>query len=290
MKSRPIGILEDIENNPDLVAGRKYNGYSELLVVKGGRIRLFNQSGSEQTDNVPHITGVVVPKGIDLVLAGEGIAPSDKVGDAKSIFGSGPVHSINWQERNGKARLIAVNITRYRGEDLLHIPFGERLTVLDDAVCQLMELGVQGLHSETLHKVGKSVLFRNVVAIGGEGVVIKQLSGFERDWYKVKKVKSWDAVIMGFTKAQYGKTGKFAGLIGAVRYGFYDCNGNLKETGRCSGMKDIQRIAFSSAQESYIGRVIEIKGQELGNRGGIIFPRFIRMRDDKLPTDCLLPQ
>lgn len=286
MKSMPIGILEDIENNPDLVAGRKYNGFSELLVVKDGRIRLFNQSGSEQTDNVPHLTGVVVPKGMDLTLTGEGIAPSDKVGDAKSIFGSGPVHSINWQKNNGRARLIAVNITRYLGEDLAHIPFGERLTVLDDAVCQLIDLGVRGLHSETLHKVGKSVLFQNVLAVGGEGVVIKQLSGFERDWYKVKKFKSWDAVIMGFTQGQ----GKYKDVIGAIRYGFYDPNGNLRETGRCSGMTDAERAMFASSPEVYIGRVVEIKGQELGSRGGIIFPRFVRIRNDKFSIDCLLPK
>lgn len=286
MKSMPIEILKDIESNSDLVAGRKYNGFSELLVAKGGRIRLFNQSGSEQTNNVPHLTSVAVPKGMDLILAGEGIAPSDKVGDAKSIFGSGSAHSINWQANNGKAKLIVVNITRYLGEDLTHIPFGERLTVLDDAVCQLIELGVCELYLETLHKTGKSTLFQNVVEIGGEGVVIKQLSGFERDWYKVKKVKSWDAVIMGFTQGQ----GKYKGIIGAIRYGFYDLNGNLRETGRCSGMMDIERAMFAGSPEVFIGRVIEVKGQELGNRGGIIFPRFVRIRDDKLPTDCLLPK
>lgn len=288
MKAMPASILKNIENNPDLVVGRKFNGYSERLVVAGGVVRIFNRSGTEQTENVPHITSHD-PGNLDLILVGEGHAPSGRVEDAKSIFGSGPVHSLAWQRRNGLARFTAVNVTRYGGEDLSHIPFGERLEVLYRAVALVREFGAENVNIETLIAHNKDVYFDEILAAGGEGVVVKSLSGFEKDWFKVKRVKTWDAVIVGFTAAREGKTGKFRGLIGAIRYGFYDYSGNLRETGKCSGMTNEQRIAFSTAQESYIGRVIEIRGQELGNRGGIVFPRFVRIRDDKLPTDCLLP-
>ena len=289
MKSKLIRVLKDIENDPDLVVGKKYNGFSERLVISNGVIRMFNKSGTEQTDNVPHITKVLVPKSMDLILAGEGYAPSGRVEDAKSIFGSGSAHSLAWQEKNGLARFTVVNITRWNGEDLTHIPFGERLDVLRISIINLQEYGAENVYHEDLRPYGKKRLFDDIIASGGEGVVVKSLKGLEKDWFKVKRVKTWDVVIIGFTEAREGKTGKFKGLIGAIRYGGYDSSGNLRVVGKCSGMVDEQRVAFSVAQESYIGRVIEVKGQELGNRGAIVFPRFVRLRDDKLPTDCLLP-
>jgi len=289
MKAKPISVLEDIENDNDLVVGKKYNGYSERLVVKGGTVRLFNRSGSEQTENVPHITKVAVPSSLDLVIAGEGWAPSGRLEDAKSIFGSYPAHALKVQSEKGLALFTTVNITRYAGEDLTHIPFGERLEALITAHQELVAAGAKNIFAEVLYHRWKKGLFDKIVSEGGEGVVIKSLKGFEKDWFKVKRVHTWDAVIMGFTKAEYGKTGKFAGLIGAIRYGFYNSDGRLVEVGKCSGMIDEQRAAFSAAQESFIGRVIEIRGQELGNRGAIVFPRFVRIRDDKLPTECLMP-
>lgn len=290
MKAKPISILQDIENDDNLVVGQKYNGFSERLVIKGGTVRLFNRSGSEQTDNVPHITKIVAPKSLDLILWGEGCAPSGRLEDAKSIFGSGAEHARAWQERFGHASFTAVSIARWNGEDLLHIPFGERLSSLGEAIIVLRELGVENLSREILFAKGKKEYFNVVTAFGGEGVVVKNLRGFEKDWFKVKVTHTWDAVILGFTKAEYGKTGKFAGLIGAIRYGFYNHSGKLVEIGKCSGMLDKQRLAFSTTQESYIGRVIEIRGQEIGNRGAIIFPRFIRIRNDKLPEECIIPQ
>jgi len=283
MKTMPISILDDIEDTPDLVVGQKYNGFSELLVVRDGTVRLFNRSGSEQTDNVPHITGIVIPKSMDLILPGEGYAPSGRVEDAKSIFGSGLVHSLDWQNRNGKALFTAVNITRWKGESLLHVPFGERLVPLHEAIHLLTLCGMQRIAAEPLYRRGKREVFDSIISRGGEGVVVKKLSGFEKDWFKVKRVKTWDVVIMGFTQGK----GKYEGVIGAIRYGFYNCNGLLQEVGKCSGMTDLERALFASTPGTYIGRVIEVKGQELGNKGGIVFPRFVRLRDDKSPIDCI---
>lgn len=288
MKAKPISILQDIENDEDLVVGKKYNGYSERLVAKDGIIRLFNRSGSEQTENVLHITKIEISKSIDLIITGEGYAPSGRAEDAKSIFGSYPEHALKVQGEKGLAYFAAVNIIRYDGEDLSHIPFGERLGALSNVVAYLRGIGLMYIHKEFLRHDLKKQYFDTIIAEGGEGVVVKSLKGFEKDWFKVKRIHTWDAVIMGYTEAQYGKTGKFAGLIGAIRYGFYDYDGNLKEVGKCSGMTDEQRIAFSTSHERYIGKVTEIKGQEIGNRGAIVFPRFVRLRPDKLPTECVV--
>ncbi len=289
MNAKPIAILSDIEHNIDLVAGQKINGYNEILDIKGGVIRIFNKSGTEQTENVPHITKMVISPTIDIRLQGEGYAPSGRVEDAKSIFGSGPAHSLAWQDVNGRALYTAVNILRYKGEDLTLIPFGERLSTLRTSIQLLNSLGMP-ITQEVLHPGFKHQFFNQVLAVGGEGVVIKSLRGYESDWFKVKRVHSWDVVIMGFTEAKEGKTGKFKGQIGAIVFGCYDDNGKLVEVGRSSGMDNEQRLDFTNNRESYLGKVVEVKGDGIGNNGGIVFPRFVRMREDKLATTCLMPK
>ena len=289
MNAKPISILQDIEDNIDLVAGQKINGYNEDIVIKGGIIRIFNQSGTEQTENVPHITKIPVSPLLDIVLGGEGYAPSGRVEDAKSIFGSGSVHSLAWQAVHGRALYTAVNIKRFKGEDLTQIPFGERLTLLRTTVQMLNSLGMP-ITQEVLHPHFKHQLFSQVLLAGGEGVVIKSLRGYENDWFKVKRIKTWDVVIMGFTEAKEGKTGKFKGQIGAIVFGCYNNDGKLIEVGRSSGMDNAQRRDFTDHRESYIGKVVEVKGDGIGNGGGIVFPRFVRMREDKLATTCFLPR
>ena len=288
MKQKPISILGDIETDHNLQVGEKFNGFSEILVIKNGEIRLFNKSGSEQTELVPHITKVSVPNNIDVVLPGEGWANSKRIEDAKKIYGCTiPKSSWDNQTKVGKGRFTAVNITKWNGEDIFHIPFSERAGLMRNIVDMLVKLGLP-IESEQLHMGFKKQWFDYVLEQGGEGVVVKKMNGFEKDWFKVKRIKTYDVVIMGFTEANFGKTGKFAGLIGAIRYGAYDDDGNLKFIGESSGMKDDQRIAFSAARESYIGRVIEVHGDGVGNGGAIVFPRFVRIRDDKPATLCLV--
>lgn len=283
MKAKDIDTLNFIEDNEDLVVGRKYNGFSETLIVSDGEVRLFNRSGTEQTFNVPHITGIEVPVSLDLIIQCEGVSVNDTVSDAKSIFGSGYDYAISWQCNHGFARLIAFDIERYDGSVLTSLPFVNRLDCLEEAIATLHSLGMDCIWQEILHTNRKMEFYNQIVANGGEGVVVKSLRGSTKNWFKVKKVQSWDAVIMSFTDGK----GKYADTIGAIVYGFYiDCV--LTETGRCSGMTDDERYMFSSSPESFIGRVIELRGQEIGNKGGIVFPRFLRLRDDKIASSCIL--
>jgi len=285
MKALPISILKDIENDSNWVIGRKFDGFSELLTVESGVVRLFNKSGKEHTLNVPSLTAkkLSIP---DFKIQAEGIGPQDGINSAKSILGSKPERAIEYQREHGPLQLICHNLISYRGKDLACIPFGEKQRLLLELVMALkLGRGLENIYGETLYTKGKYDFFQRVVANGGEGVVVKKLSGFEKDWFKVKRIHTWDVVITGFTEAN---PGKFEGLIGAIRYGAFDDNGNLVEVGKTSGMVDDQRIAFSTAREFYIGRVIEIEGQEIGSHGRVRFPRFYRLREDKLATECLL--
>ena len=287
MDSKPISFLSNIENNIDLVVVEKFNGFSEYINIdSNGKLHLFSRTGNEHTRA---LSGeIVIPELAGTVLLAEGIAPSKRIEDAKSIFGSGSDYSNNWQNTYGRAIFVVHDLHRLTGHSYLNLSFHTRRQDILEIVEILNSYGLNA-RTETLVTKDKEQFFYHIVESGGEGVVVKKLSGSAEDWFKIKNLSTWDTVVIGFTEANYGKTGKFAGLIGAIRYGFW--NGEtVVEAGKCSGMTDAQRVWFTEHQPDTVGKVIEVKGQELGKGGGIVFPRFVRVRDDKMPKDCTIEQ
>lgn len=59
------------------------------------------------------------------------------------------------------------------------------------------------------------------------------------------------------------------------------------EVGECSGFDEETRIMFSEDPESWEGKVIEIKANEIfKDTGKLRHPRYLRVREDKAPSDC----
>ncbi len=283
-------LLDKVEHDDDFAVGEKYDGFRELLYIEDdGSIRLFNQSGTEQTANVPGIAGITILERslYGTVLDGEGISPSGRIESTKSIFGSSPEYAIKWQEQHGNARYKVFDILSYGKVEIVKRTLRERRLLLFDVILTLKANGIKDIDMEFLVTTNKRKFFEKIVAEGGEGVMVKDLNSQYHPglrstaWTKVKRIDSWDTVIVGFTEGK----GKYEGVIGAIRYGFM-VNGVLMEAGKSSGMTDAYRAMFASDPAFYIGRVAEIEGQEIGKNGAIRFPRFLRLRDDKLPEEC----
>lgn len=282
MKALPIDYLKDIENDVNLVVGRKWDGFSEIITIRNGEIRLFNKSGREHTANVPSLTlkRISAP---DCDIQAEGVGPDGRINSSKSILGSHPEHAIEFQRKHGPLKLVCHNLSRLRSESLEQVRFGEKIPFLAGLIEELRGHGLTTLVRERLMGRGKYEYFKEIIAAGGEGVVIKNLKGFDADMAKVKRVRTWDVVIVGFTTGR----GKYSEVVGAIKYGAFK-EGKLVEIGKCSGMTDEERIMFATAPQSYLGHVIELKGQEVGSGGRIRFPAFQRIREDKLPEECLV--
>lgn len=59
--------------------------------------------------------------------------------------------------------------------------------------------------------------------------------------------------------------------------------------GECSGFDEETRETFSENRNNYIGKVVEIKANEIFNETGKLrHPRFLRVREDKNAKDCTL--
>jgi len=199
----------------------------------------------------------------------------------------------------GKLRWCVFDILYYMGRDLRHLPLAERRKWLIEAVGVLGNPYVYLVPHITEDKRG---FLRNVLADGGEGVILKDLRAPRDDkahltWVKKKFELFADVIIIGFQPPkQFSKkvTGEVSetkfwkqGLIGAVEFGQYK-DGVIWPCGTMAGMTDKLRQDLTDHQTQYMGRVVEVKANGREHKTmAFQHPRWKRLRDDKRPEDCI---
>jgi hypothetical protein len=138
--------------------------------------------------------------------------------------------------------------------------------------------------NETLHKKGFLVpavlgIFHNpTLAFLDQKARELKIEGFvlkASDWYKFKVENTCDLKVTGIKLGE----GKYTGHCGALLCS--DKNGEVASVG---GMTDEIRFKISYFD---IGRIVEVKYQEIGSQGRLRHPRFVRWRDDKKKPDDL---
>jgi len=115
------------------------------------------------------------------------------------------------------------------------------------------------------------------VAEGFEGAMIKYLEEPYRlgRGYEVMKMKEFHDVDLPIKSLEEG-TGKHAGKLGSVTVSF---NGVDVRVG--SGFSDDLREKIWQDRESFIGRTVEVRYQEVTPDGSLRFPTFVCFRNDK---------
>lgn len=277
-------------SNPSYVAQEKLDGMRAVVHVAKSGLRIFSRSAGvkdptrplEKTSSLPHLAKLTFPDLIGTVLDGEILIPGK---DSAEIAGS--IHRKNGN--NGLVKLFVFDILRFCGRDLTNKTLAERLPLL--LTTKLMMQGTDDVRflpfATTLEQ--KEKLYQSVFKNGGEGIVLKNLTGTylqggrpANNWFKFKKSREFDVVCIGFTKG----AGKYNNRIGALVFGQY-VNGQLTELGQASGMSDAIRNQMSDHPEKFIGKVLTIRGMERLKSGAIRHPRYIGIRIDKNPKDCI---
>ena len=130
--------------------------------------------------------------------------------------------------------------------------------------------------------------YRNMIASGKEGAVLKNPTAIWRDGtskeqVKLKLVCDCDLRVVGFEKGE----GKFADTLGSLICQSED--GEL-QTG-VSGFSDKIRHEIWENKEKYIDTVVTVKFNDVmmktGEKASLFLPRFVEFRSDKTTADSL---
>ncbi|TXH11017.1 MAG: hypothetical protein E6R04_03480 [Spirochaetes bacterium] len=289
------------------IAEPKHDGTRCLAVrFAGESVRLFSRSGQDYTDHVPHLVNELnawMPSDEDAIVDGELAIISDTFdlggkrvpvtdfNKTMRVMGSGAEKARDRQKEFGKnITFIIYDIPQWNGRDLTGEHFTDRRKTLKHS----FTFGSEHLflNPQFTDPTRFGELFDTLVEHDVEGIIIKNATSlyvFEgrpnSTWFKVKAAVTMDMVVTGFTDG----TGKYEGMIGALEFGRYTDDG-VVYVGRCSGMTDALRKEMSDDRDSFIGRVVEIKSNELCGSKEYRSPRhpqFVCFRTDKLPEQCL---
>jgi ATP-dependent DNA ligase len=201
-----------------------------------------------------------------------------------SVMNASPEKAARAVARYGAPTFHVFDLLFFDGDDVR----GQALSVRREMLRQALDREIIACENYRLveQMPCDQASYDRVIAEGGEGGIIKLADGeYGREWFKVKRQKTLDVVVTGFTMAKPGKTGKYLGLIGAALVSVYTKNGLPLEVGRVSGMTDEIRVDMSLHRDKWIGSVIEIEAQEFAKER-LRHPRFLRARPDTDPSEC----
>src|SRR5438105_2068806 len=203
------------------------------------------------------------------------------------------------------AVLYVFDVLAFGGYDLRPLPLERRKALLEQIVP-----GVGPIKYLSHFEKDGEALYEQVVKLGLEGVVAKKADSPYRarrspNWLKIRADRTDDFVVVGFTRPKGSRSG-----FGALDLGAYE-NGKLVYAGRVGSgftaaqLKEVSAVlergvrpaaAFSGPVPQDPGHtwvepalVVEVRYKEWTDEGLLRQPVFLRFRDDKPPTECVLP-
>lgn len=132
-------------------------------------------------------------------------------------------------------------------------------------------------------------LAKRLMDEGIEGVMLKRLASTYQpgkrswDWLKHKRVITYDVVLIDMEGECTSEDHKTRGWKN-IRYGYADRKGSFVVAG------SLGVTGLPTDLSPMLGKVAEIKGYARGKNGAIRHPKYIKMREDKLPEECTLDE
>lgn len=280
----------------------KYDGERQIIHILEDRNYMTGRRPSDVTGRlpekslyVPHITGFRISSLFGTIIDGELIHEDfDKL---RSIMGSGTAgRAIRLQKEYGKLKYIAYDILEYKGKDVKNEPFVRRRKLLESVIAEMHANGVPSEYimlAKQFYPKNHDIkqVFEEIVAKGGEGLMRKNLFGIYKlcdgskksnTTQKLKKILTFDGIVTGY---EYGKGKYNKDKIAKLVFSQYK-DGKLVERGAFDGFTKETIEDMTANIEKYIGRVVEVKCNEVLKSGKLRHPKFNRWRDDKDPKQC----
>jgi bifunctional non-homologous end joining protein LigD len=287
----------------------KLDGYRIRAAREDGEARLVTRKGHDLAAAFPEIARALAALPYEgFILDGELVVPDDAGRPSFQRLQNRAKVSRALEVRRAAVETPAVlyvfDLVAFEGYDLRSLPLVKRKAILERVLPRVGPLK----YLEHFDKNGEA-LYEQVVQLGLEGIVAKRAdapyrAGRTDSWLKIRADRTGDFVVVGFTRPQGSRSG-----FGALDLGAYD-GGTLVYSGRVgSGFTAAQLKEVSAALERSVrpapafadpvpqdkghtwvepALVVEVRYKEWTDEGLLRQPVFIRFRDDKPLTECVI--
>jgi DNA ligase D-like protein (predicted ligase)/DNA ligase D-like protein (predicted 3'-phosphoesterase) len=295
-------------DDPSWVFEVKWDGIRAIAYV-GETLSVRSRNDQELLGKFPELEEL---KSLteDAVLDGEIVVMRDGSPDFRAAARRNKLTNpseIDEARAASPATYIVFDIMEKDGVNLIDRPLQKRLEILKAAVKQGRYVALSAPIKE--HGVD---YYEAAVRRGLEGVVAKRLSSTYQpgarssDWLKVKRVKSCDCVVFGYTPGEGGRADTFGALllglydegrpvyVGRVGTGFTDLDlRGIRNTldGLRTDTKWFMDLDIPEGSTWVKPRLVAQVGYQEATRDlRLRAPRFLGFRDDKPPELCNLAQ
>jgi DNA ligase D-like protein (predicted ligase)/DNA ligase D-like protein (predicted 3'-phosphoesterase) len=244
------------------------------------------------------------------VVDGEIVVMREGKPDFQALLKRGQAVSkgeIQRQANRAPATYVVFDILEKDGKPLTSLPLVERKKILADSLKE----GTNVLLSDFIEEKGEAY-FKSAIKKGLEGVVAKKKDSHYEEglrtgsWLKIKKLKTCDCVIFGYTRGTETREATF----GALLLGLYDKNGQPVYVGKVGTgfTQEMLRMLSDKFEKLKTDTapfkpetgdtvtwlepklVCEVAYQTVTGDIKLRMARFKRLRDDKPPKDCTIDQ
>jgi DNA ligase D-like protein (predicted ligase)/DNA ligase D-like protein (predicted 3'-phosphoesterase) len=301
-------VAADAFTDKDWIFEIKWDGFRAIAYVEAP-FSLRSRNGKELGSNFPELQELSRLSN-NIVVDGEIIIMREGVPDFQSLLERGQAVSpveIQRKSTMAPAVYIVFDILEKDGKSLVNLPLMERKQILKDSLHE----GSNVLLCDFIEERGKAY-FQLTLKKGLEGVVAKKKDSCYEEglrtgsWLKIKKLKTCDCVIFGYTRGEQSRAVTFGALV----LGLYDKQGKPVYVGKVgTGFSELTlRILSDKFEKIKIDvapfmaergdfviwlqpkLVCEVAYQVVTRDMRLRMARFKRLREDKPISDCTLDQ
>ena len=295
-------------SDKDWIFEIKWDGFRAIAYVEEP-YSLKSRNGKELKHNFPELEELNRLSS-NVVFDGEIVVMREGKPDFQTLLERGQAVSggdIQRQAKRVPAIYIVFDVLEKDGKPLTKLPLMERKKILNDSLRE----GANVLLSDFIEEKGEAY-YQLALDKGLEGVVAKKKDSHYEEglrtgsWLKIKKLRTCDCVIFGYTKGAESREKTF----GALLLGLYDKDGKPVYVGKVGTGFTQETLGILTDKFEKLKTTVAPFKPETGDVVTWLEPklvceviyqvvtrdiklrmaRFQRLREDKSPDECTLDQ
>lgn len=252
----------------------KLDGIRCIAIKEGACVTLYSRKG-HVISTMKSVEAALLRSNMDFVLDGELMGKSWNDSQA-AVFST-----VNLVDSSATFYNVfdAMTPSEWKAKQTKS-GYEERRAYVNEVVRSICHTQIRSVGGKMVKsEVALLEFYKEALMLGHEGIMIKDPRAhysFKRSKaiIKMKPHETWESAVIGWEHGD--ATGKWANGLGAFLI-------RIKEDGAVTkvggGYTDEMREQFmADGPDSYTGRIMEVKGQELTPDGSIRFPVFVRWR------------